>query len=274
MTRRVAVVGGTRQDRSRRGGGRCAARGAERGPAGPGRVDRPGRCAGRLRRGVRRRAEHAPRRAGVRRGGVNAAPHRPGCARWSCTRWRRRTSPRCRTTSARPRAEDVVRRSGLAWTILQPGAYLQNLDLTTRRSGCAYRADAPFGFADLDDVAEAAATVLTEPGHDGATVRAGVAADDGRGRWPRRPVSTVRDGHPRAVGGHRRRRPRRAGPHLAAGGCSRTTKPTDSRSACCRSAPCWGGRRDRCADGSLSRALTGGRSMEGGRPPGPGRRSR
>src|SRR3954452_14727353 len=28
------------------------------------------------------------------------------------------------------RAEDVVRRSGLAWTILQPGAYLQNLDLS------------------------------------------------------------------------------------------------------------------------------------------------
>jgi len=65
-------------------------------------------------------------------------------------------------------AEDVVRRSGLAWTILQPGAYLQNLDLT-RTVRIAYRADAPFGFADLDDVAEAAATVLSEPGHDGAT---------------------------------------------------------------------------------------------------------
>ena len=65
-------------------------------------------------------------------------------------------------------AEDVVRRSGLAWTILQPGAYLQNLDLT-RTVRIAYRADAPFGFADLDEVAEAAATVLTEPGHDGAT---------------------------------------------------------------------------------------------------------
>jgi uncharacterized protein YbjT (DUF2867 family) len=65
-------------------------------------------------------------------------------------------------------AEDVVRRSGLAWTILQPGAYLQNLDLS-RTVRIAYRADAPFGFADLDDVAEAAAVVLTEPGHDGAT---------------------------------------------------------------------------------------------------------
>ena len=65
-------------------------------------------------------------------------------------------------------AEDLVRRSGLAWTVLQPGAYLQNLDLA-RTVRIAYRSDAPFGFADLHDVAEAAATVLTEPGHDGAT---------------------------------------------------------------------------------------------------------
>jgi uncharacterized protein YbjT (DUF2867 family) len=65
-------------------------------------------------------------------------------------------------------AEDVVRRGAAAWTILQPGAYLQNLDLT-RTVRIAYRADAPFGFADLDDVAEAAASVLTEPGHEGAT---------------------------------------------------------------------------------------------------------
>ena len=65
-------------------------------------------------------------------------------------------------------AEDVVRRSGLDWTILQPGAYLQNLDLT-RTVRLPYRADAPFGFADLRDVAEAAAVVLTEPRHEGAT---------------------------------------------------------------------------------------------------------
>ena len=65
-------------------------------------------------------------------------------------------------------AEDVVRRSGLAWTVLQPGAYLQNLDLG-RTVRLPYRADAVFGFADLDDVAEVAALVLTEAGHDGAT---------------------------------------------------------------------------------------------------------
>jgi NAD(P)H dehydrogenase (quinone) len=65
------------------------------------------------------------------------------------------------------RAEDVVRRSGLVWTILQPGAYVQNLSGDPIR--IAYRSDAPFGFADLDDVAEVAARVLLEPGHDGAT---------------------------------------------------------------------------------------------------------
>ncbi len=66
-------------------------------------------------------------------------------------------------------AEDVVRRSGLAWTILQPGAYLQNFRRDGSTIRVAYRADAPFGFADLDDVAEAAATVLLERDHEGAT---------------------------------------------------------------------------------------------------------
>ena len=65
-------------------------------------------------------------------------------------------------------AEDVVRRSGLAWTILQPGAYVQNF-----ASGATirlpYRATAPFGFADLDDVAEVAACVSLDDGHEGAT---------------------------------------------------------------------------------------------------------
>lgn len=77
------------------------------------------------------------------------------------------------------RAEDVVRRSGLAWTILQPGAYLQNLLGDPIR--IAYRADASFGFADLADVAEAAATVLLDDGHVGATYElASVVATVGR----------------------------------------------------------------------------------------------
>ncbi|MBB6629084.1 NmrA family NAD(P)-binding protein [Nocardioides sp. KIGAM211] len=65
-------------------------------------------------------------------------------------------------------AEDLVRTSGLAWTILQPGAYLQNLDLT-RTVRLPYRADAPFGFLDLADLGAAAATVLLDDGHTGAT---------------------------------------------------------------------------------------------------------
>ncbi|MBS2938964.1 NAD(P)H-binding protein [Nocardioides sp. J2M5] len=65
-------------------------------------------------------------------------------------------------------SEDLVRRSGLAWTVLQPGAYLQNLDLTAPLD-LPYSPDARFGFLDLADLGRAAAVVLTEPGHEGAT---------------------------------------------------------------------------------------------------------
>jgi NAD(P)H dehydrogenase (quinone) len=65
-------------------------------------------------------------------------------------------------------SEDLVRRSGLAWTILQPGAYLQNLDLTGPID-LPYSPDVCFGFLDLADLGRVAATVLTEPGHESAT---------------------------------------------------------------------------------------------------------
>lgn len=65
-------------------------------------------------------------------------------------------------------SEDVVRRSGLDWTILQPGAYLQNLDLAGPLD-LPYSPDVPFGFLDLPDLGLVAATVLTEDGHVGAT---------------------------------------------------------------------------------------------------------
>lgn len=65
-------------------------------------------------------------------------------------------------------SEDLVRRSGLAWTILQPGAYLQNLDLTGPLE-VPYSLDVPFGFLDLDDLGRVAARVLTEADHVGAT---------------------------------------------------------------------------------------------------------
>lgn len=65
-------------------------------------------------------------------------------------------------------SEDLVRRSGLDWTILQPGAYLQNLDLTGPLD-LPYSPDARFGFLDLADLGRVAALVLTEDGHVGAT---------------------------------------------------------------------------------------------------------
>ena len=65
-------------------------------------------------------------------------------------------------------SEDLVRRSGLGWTILQPGAYLQNLDLSGPLD-LPYSPDVRFGFLDLADLGRAAAVVLTEPGHGGAT---------------------------------------------------------------------------------------------------------
>lgn len=68
---------------------------------------------------------------------------------------------------AKARAEELVRDSGLRWTVLQPGAYLQSLPLDGSPVRVAYSPDVPFGFAHLGDVGEAAATVLLGPGHDG-----------------------------------------------------------------------------------------------------------
>ncbi len=65
-------------------------------------------------------------------------------------------------------AEDLVRRSGLRWTILQPGVYVENFDLS-RTVHLPYRADAEFGFLRLADLAAAAAEVLLGAGHAGAT---------------------------------------------------------------------------------------------------------
>lgn len=72
-------------------------------------------------------------------------------------------------------AEHVVRTSGLAWTVLQPCAYTQNL-LPGVADGvlrAAYDPDAPFGLVDLDDVGEAAAEVLVGDGHVGSTYELG-----------------------------------------------------------------------------------------------------
>ncbi|WP_338748905.1 SDR family oxidoreductase [Janibacter alittae] len=74
-------------------------------------------------------------------------------------------------------AEDLVRRSGTDWTILQPCAYVQNVipGLQGEDPGIdvAYDLDAPFGLVDVADVAQAAATVLTRAEHIGATYELG-----------------------------------------------------------------------------------------------------
>jgi uncharacterized protein YbjT (DUF2867 family) len=77
-------------------------------------------------------------------------------------------------------SEDLVRRSGLAWTILQPAVYLQNFDLSGPVR-VPYDVHAPFGFLDLADLGAAAATVLLDDAHVGATYelasRTGTVAD-------------------------------------------------------------------------------------------------
>ena len=73
------------------------------------------------------------------------------------------------------RVEEKLFESGLAWTILQPTAYMQNLLAgwkTIVEEGVLrnpYPVGTRISLVDLEDVAEAAATVLTESGHSGAT---------------------------------------------------------------------------------------------------------
>lgn len=72
------------------------------------------------------------------------------------------------------RVEEEIFRSGLPFTILQPCAYMQNVlayvdDIATRgRYVVPYSVWTRFGLVDLDDVASAAARVLTESNHEGA----------------------------------------------------------------------------------------------------------
>jgi uncharacterized protein YbjT (DUF2867 family) len=76
------------------------------------------------------------------------------------------------------RVEELLFASGLAFTILQPTAYMQNIAaaweaITTRgRYPVPYSPEAPLSLVDLDDVAQAAARVLAEPAFAGATIEA------------------------------------------------------------------------------------------------------
>ena len=69
---------------------------------------------------------------------------------------------------AKARVEEALLASGLDWTVLQPGAYAQNLRPAAVLR-VPYSVDARFAFVDLLDVAFVAARVLTESGHSYAT---------------------------------------------------------------------------------------------------------
>jgi uncharacterized protein YbjT (DUF2867 family) len=73
------------------------------------------------------------------------------------------------------RVEEQLFESGLPYTILQPAAYMQNVlahwdqILQAGIYPVPYAAETQLGMVDLEDVAAAAAAVLTESGHLGAT---------------------------------------------------------------------------------------------------------
>lgn len=73
------------------------------------------------------------------------------------------------------RVEEALFASGLPYTILQPASYMQNVlarwvDIAEHGVyAVPYSVEARMSMVDLDDVAQAAAIVLTEPGHLGAT---------------------------------------------------------------------------------------------------------
>lgn len=73
------------------------------------------------------------------------------------------------------RVEELLFETGLPCTILQPAAYMQNIMAYWPRIveegvyAVPYAVDTKLGMVDLVDVAAAAAIVLTEPGHTGAT---------------------------------------------------------------------------------------------------------
>ena len=77
------------------------------------------------------------------------------------------------------RVEEGLFESGLRYTILQPSAYMQNVlahwDQILEQGiyPVPYPAETRLGMVDLEDVAAAAAVVLTEPGHAGATYELG-----------------------------------------------------------------------------------------------------
>jgi uncharacterized protein YbjT (DUF2867 family) len=80
--------------------------------------------------------------------------------------------------AAKDAAEEALDASGLAWRVLQPCAYADNLDRQLPAVAATGRFHSPWGLqqaqslVDLRDVADAAAVLLTENGLDGGTFEA------------------------------------------------------------------------------------------------------
>ena len=80
--------------------------------------------------------------------------------------------------AAKDRVEEHLDSSGLAWRVLQPCAYADNLDgalpgvAATGRFASAWGLDHGQSLVDVRDVADAAAVLLTEDGLDGGTFEA------------------------------------------------------------------------------------------------------
>ncbi|TSI13132.1 SDR family oxidoreductase [Brevibacterium aurantiacum] len=78
---------------------------------------------------------------------------------------------------AKAASEDLVRRSGLQWSILQPCAYIDNLLPGLRGQNphvaVPYSVDTRFGLISLADLGEIAAAVLLDDFHIGATYELG-----------------------------------------------------------------------------------------------------
>jgi uncharacterized protein YbjT (DUF2867 family) len=72
------------------------------------------------------------------------------------------------------RVEEMIFESALPFTVLQPAPYMQNLLGSWKKIvevgmlRVPYSVDSKFSFVDLEDVAEAAKIVLTEPDHENA----------------------------------------------------------------------------------------------------------
>lgn len=69
------------------------------------------------------------------------------------------------------RMEESLFKSGLAYTILQPCAYMQNIlggwsSIITGKYITPYNVNSRISIVDLNDVAAAAARIMTQPGHD------------------------------------------------------------------------------------------------------------